>query len=115
MIRRPPRSTLFPYTTLFRSAKQAFDVEYRTILGWQEWEGIHWRQDWDLSRHSEDSGHDLSYTDPDTKERYSPWIVETPAGVHRPFLTLPIHPSGEQPPPAHPHQPATPPPPHPHL
>src|SRR2546430_10123825 len=24
MIRRPPRSTLFPYTTLFRSSKSAF-------------------------------------------------------------------------------------------
>src|SRR5260370_2618475 len=28
MIRRPPRSTLFPYTTLFRSSS----VEYRRIL-----------------------------------------------------------------------------------
>src|SRR5438067_6630316 len=26
MIRRPPRSTLFPYTTLFRSAKQSSEV-----------------------------------------------------------------------------------------
>src|SRR5260370_30484452 len=26
MIRRPPRSTLFPYTTLFRSGRLAFDV-----------------------------------------------------------------------------------------
>src|SRR5256885_11953861 len=25
MIRRPPRSTLFPYTTLFRSAQQAYE------------------------------------------------------------------------------------------
>src|SRR3712207_8878397 len=25
MIRRPPRSTLFPYTTLFRSARYTFD------------------------------------------------------------------------------------------
>src|SRR5256885_13799914 len=28
MIRRPPRSTLFPYTTLFRSRKGAGEVEY---------------------------------------------------------------------------------------
>src|SRR2546423_10262883 len=27
MIRRPPRSTLFPYTTLFRSADIAFDAD----------------------------------------------------------------------------------------
>src|SRR6476620_4564836 len=34
MIRRPPRSTLFPYTTLFRSFRDAFDVlqEVRTLL-----------------------------------------------------------------------------------
>ena len=69
-------------------AKQAFDIEYQTIVGWQEWEGIHWRQDWDLSRHSEYSGQDLSYTDPTTKERYIPWIVETSGGVDRTFLNL---------------------------
>src|SRR2546425_9711505 len=27
MIRRPPRSTLFPYTTLFRSARRPFTIE----------------------------------------------------------------------------------------
>src|SRR5256885_12968104 len=31
MIRRPPRSTLFPYTTLFRSSKPAFP-------SWWSWE-----------------------------------------------------------------------------
>ena len=79
-------------------AKQAFDIEYQTILGWQEWEGIHWRQDWDLSRHSEYSGHDLSYTDPETKERYLPWIVETSGGVDRTFLNLLIDAYEEEPP-----------------
>src|SRR3712207_7091074 len=34
MIRRPPRSTLFPYTTLFRSARlQPFLAEYRSKTG----------------------------------------------------------------------------------
>jgi len=69
-------------------AKQAFDIEYLSILGWQEWEGIHWRQDWDLSRHSQYSGKDLSYTDPATKERYVPWIVETSGGVDRTLFFL---------------------------
>src|SRR3989440_2673892 len=81
-------------------AKQAFDIEYQTILGWQEWEGIHWRQDWDLSRHSEYSGQDLSYTDPITKERYIPWIVETSGGVDRTFLNLLIDAYEEEPDPA---------------
>src|SRR3712207_8471585 len=31
MIRRPPRSTLFPYTTLFRSDEQAVDDEARLV------------------------------------------------------------------------------------
>src|SRR3712207_8615127 len=31
MIRRPPRSTLFPYTTLFRSDQRAHDVRHRLV------------------------------------------------------------------------------------
>src|SRR5438093_11519677 len=31
MIRRPPRSTLFPYTTLFRSAQTLTDKEYQIM------------------------------------------------------------------------------------
>src|SRR5438309_7290297 len=33
MLRRPPRSTLFPYTTLFRSAREAIDLAQRTLPG----------------------------------------------------------------------------------
>src|SRR5699024_12651549 len=32
MIRRPPRSTLFPYTTLFRSVKGIASLDY--VTGW---------------------------------------------------------------------------------
>ncbi len=81
-------------------AKQAFDIEYQTVLGWQEWEGIHWRQDWDLSRHSQYSGQDLSYTDSITKERYVPWIVETSGGVDRTFLNLLLDAYEEEPDPS---------------
>src|SRR3989442_1966034 len=35
MIRRPPRSTLFPYTTLFRSVAFVIDVFSRRIVGWR--------------------------------------------------------------------------------
>ncbi|MBX5451509.1 glycine--tRNA ligase [Thermogemmatispora sp.] len=78
-------------------ARQAFDIEYQTVLGWQEWEGIHWRQDWDLSRHSQYSGEDLSYVDEVTKERFIPWIVETSGGVDRTFLYLLLDAYEEQP------------------
>jgi len=69
-------------------AKVAFDIEYETPFGWQEWEGIHWRGDWDLSRHGEYSGNDFTYTDLETGEKFLPWIVETSGGVDRTFLFL---------------------------
>jgi len=69
-------------------AKVAFDIEYKTPFGWKEWEGIHWRGDWDLSRHGKFSGHDFTYTDPVTGEKFLPWIVETSGGVDRTFLFL---------------------------
>src|SRR2546422_8525673 len=41
MIRRPPRSTLFPYTTLFRSERQGALTESRTTIAgdlfYREW------------------------------------------------------------------------------
>jgi len=70
-------------------AKVAFDIEYQTpFAGWQEWEGIHWRGDWDLSRHGQFSKKDFSYLNPETGERFIPWIVETSGGVDRTFLFL---------------------------
>jgi glycyl-tRNA synthetase len=69
-------------------AKVAFDIEYNTPWGWAENEGIHWRGDYDLKQHSEFSGKDLSYKDPQTNEKYIPWIVETSGGVDRTFLYL---------------------------
>ena len=70
-------------------AKRAIDIEYNVPgMGWKEWEGIHWRGDWDLSRHSQFSGQNLQVTDPQTNERYTPWIVETSGGVDRTFFYL---------------------------
>jgi len=69
-------------------AQVAYDIEYKTPFGWKEWEGIHWRGDWDLRRHGQFSGHDFTYTDQKTKEKYLPWIVETSGGVDRTFFFL---------------------------
>lgn len=69
-------------------AKKAFDIEYETPFGWKEWEGIHWRGDWDLSRHGQYSGNDFTYTDQKTGDKFIPWIVETSGGVDRTFLFL---------------------------
>jgi len=67
-------------------ARAACDVEYETPFGWRECEGIHHRGDWDLSRHTQFSGQDLSYFDQDTKERFIPWVIETSGGVDRAVL-----------------------------
>jgi glycyl-tRNA synthetase len=77
-----------PKEKLVFYAKKAFDVEYLAPWGWAENEGIHWRADYDLTQHSQFSGKDLSYTDPQTGEKYMPNIVETSGGVDRTFLFL---------------------------
>lgn len=80
-------------------ARAAWDIEYEAPFGWSEAEGIHNRGDWDLSQHSKSSGQDLSYFDPDTKERFVPWVIETSSGVERPllfFLLDAYHEEGER-------------------
>ncbi len=67
-------------------AKAAWDIEYKTPFGWKECEGVHHRGDWDLSRHQEFSGQDLSYFDEETKEKYIPWVIETSGGADRAAL-----------------------------
>lgn len=64
-------------------AKGCFDVEYLFPWGWAELEGIANRTDFDLKRHSEYSGKNLSYFDPDTNEHLVPWVIEPSGGVDR--------------------------------
>jgi len=61
-------------------ARFATDIEYQAPFGWSEFEGIHHRGDWDLSRHN------LTYKDPNTKEEFIPWVIETSGGVDRATL-----------------------------
>ncbi|MDZ7779081.1 MAG: glycine--tRNA ligase [Gemmatimonadota bacterium] len=69
-------------------AKKAFDIEYEFPFGWKEFEGIHNRTDFDLSRHQEYSGKRLEYIDPVSNERYIPYVIETSMGVDRALLVL---------------------------
>jgi len=87
----PENLGFYQHDKLAHYAKKAFDIEYsKSPFGNKEIEGIHWRGDWDLSRHGEYSGQDLSYTDPITGEKFTPWIIETSGGVDRTFLFLMI-------------------------
>jgi len=67
-------------------AKAACDVEYDFPFSDRELEGIHNRGDWDLSRHQQYSGADLSYRDEETKEKFIPWVIETSSGADRAAL-----------------------------
>ena len=69
-------------------AKTAFDIEYEFPFGWKEFEGIHNRTDYDLSRHQKYSGKKLEYLDPVTQERYVPYVVETSLGADRLALVV---------------------------
>ncbi len=64
-------------------AAAATDIEFEFPFGWREFEGIHYRTDYDLRRHSEFSGKDLSYFDDATNERFVPHVVETSVGADR--------------------------------
>ncbi|MCK5738901.1 glycine--tRNA ligase, partial [bacterium] len=69
-------------------ADNAFDIEYDFGFGRKELEGIHSRTDFDLSRHQEFSGKKQLYVDPQTKDRFIPYVIETSAGVDRTVLTI---------------------------
>lgn len=78
----------YKHTKLAHYASAAFDIEYdfACLGGFKEVEGVHARGDWDLSQHSKYSGQDLTWFDAETKEHFTPHIVETSAGLNR--LTL---------------------------
>jgi len=69
-------------------AKKAVDIEYKFDFGWKEIEGIHNRGDWDLSRHEKFSGVDLKFFDEEMKSKFTPWVIETSAGLDRVFLAV---------------------------
>lgn len=62
------------------------DIEYLFPFGWGELWGIASRTNFDLRVHSEHSGEDLTYFDPETNEHYLPYCVEPSVGVDRLFL-----------------------------
>ncbi len=69
-------------------AKEACDIEYQFNFGWGEINGTHNRTNYDLSRHQEYSKENQSYLDPDTNERYIPYIIESTVGCDRLILAL---------------------------
>lgn len=69
-------------------ADAAADIEFKFPFGFKELEGIHSRTDFDLSSHEKFSGKKLQYFDPELKESYVPYVVETSIGLDRMFLAV---------------------------
>ena len=67
-------------------ADAALDIEFEFPFGFRELEGIHSRTDFDLKQHQDLSGRKLQYFDPELKESYVPYVLETSIGLDRMFL-----------------------------
>ncbi len=81
---------LRPHTKdeLAHYAKTCSDIEYLFPMGWSELEGIANRGNYDLTRHSEQTGRDLSYYERESDTRYTPFVIEPSAGVDRSLLAF---------------------------
>ncbi len=92
-----------PHDKLAHYAKAAIDIEYEFPDGFDEVEGIHNRQDFDLGSHSKaqgefkinadvmenkDSTTKLSYSNPQSGENFIPYVIETAMGVNRCMLAV---------------------------
>ncbi|APG60609.1 glycine--tRNA ligase [Christiangramia salexigens] len=69
-------------------ANAAADIEFDFPFGFKELEGIHSRTDFDLKAHEEHSGKKLRFYDPELKENYVPYVIETSIGLDRMFLAV---------------------------
>ncbi len=69
-------------------SKATTDFEYLFPFGWGELWGVADRTDYDLTQHINTSGKQLDYFDPETNERYIPYVIEPSLGVERLFLAI---------------------------
>ena len=69
-------------------SKATTDFEYLFPFGWGELWGVADRTDYDLNQHIKTSGKSLEYFDPETHEKYVPYVIEPSLGVERLFLSI---------------------------
>ena len=69
-------------------SKATTDIEYNYPMGWGELWGIADRTDYDLSVHINHSKADLRYLDPETNEKYIPYVIEPSLGADRMVLAF---------------------------
>ncbi len=64
------------------------DLDFEFAVGFKEMFGLAYRTDFDLKNHIEKAGADLSYTDPESGEKFVPHVIEPTFGSSRIFLAL---------------------------
>ena len=64
------------------------DIEFKYPFGFGELWGIASRTNYDLNAHMKHSGESLEYLDPETNEKYIPYVIEPSLGVERLFLAI---------------------------
>ena len=69
-------------------SKATTDIEYEFLFGWGELWGIADRTNYDLGVHQKSSGESLEYFDPETNEKYIPYVIEPSVGVGRLLLAI---------------------------
>ena len=69
-------------------SKATTDFEFLFPFGWGELWGVADRTDFDLKAHADKSGEDLTYFDPETNEKYIPYVVEPSLGADRVTLAF---------------------------
>ena len=69
-------------------SKATTDIEFKFPMGWGELWGIADRTDYDLTVHQDASGSDLRYLDPETNEKYLPYVIEPSVGLDRLILAV---------------------------
>lgn len=77
-----------PKEQLSHYSKRTVDLVYDFPFGTSELYGLAYRTDFDLRRHAEFSGTTLDFTDPETREKFVPHVIEPTFGVERTILAL---------------------------
>ncbi len=69
-------------------SKGTTDIEFLFPFGWGELWGIADRTDYDLGRHQEVSGQDMTYFDEKSGKKYLPYVIEPSLGADRVVLAF---------------------------
>ena len=69
-------------------SKATTDFEYLFPFGWGELWGVADRTDYDLTQHANHSGESMEYFDPETNEKYVPYVIEPSLGADRVTLAF---------------------------